>query len=175
MNKVYISIGSNLGDRAAYCAKAVTALKQVPAFHIRRCSSVYVTEPVGFVSENWFYNLVVELDTACSPWEVFLILLKIEFQNGRKKKGVLSDRTLDLDLLLYEDFVLTTRVLSIPHPALDKRRFVLAPLTELNPLGKHPVIKKSFAELLVCLPDQSKVKKLGLLPRQSDKRVEFVI
>ncbi len=151
-----------MGDRAGYCAWALKALQEKEGFHLRRWSSVYLTEPVGFVSKNWFYNLVVELETAYSPWEVLLVLLTIELQAGRRRTGALADRTLDLDLLLYGDLILETDFLALPHPALDKRRFVLTPLTELIPSGKHPITKESFQNLLARLPQRPEVKKLSI-------------
>jgi len=105
---------------------------------------------------------VVELETAYSPWEVLLVLLTIELQAGRQRAETLADRTLDLDLLLYGDLILETDFLSLPHPALDKRRFVLTPLTELNPSGKHPITKESFRDLLARLPRRPEVKKLSI-------------
>jgi 2-amino-4-hydroxy-6-hydroxymethyldihydropteridine diphosphokinase len=141
----------------------VEALRREAAFHLRRVSSIYLTEPEGFVSANWFYNLVVEVETARSPWEVLAVLQRLERCAGRKRTGVVSDRTLDLDLLLYGDLVLQSKTLALPHPRLHERRFVLAPLTEINPSGKHPVIEESFATLLARLPKRPEVKRLASL------------
>ncbi len=142
---------------------AIKALGEKAGFFLRRVSSIYLTEPVGFSSDKWFYNLVIEIETSFSPWEVFLILRALEKKAGRERRGKISDRTLDLDLLLYEDLVLKTDLLTIPHPRLHQRRFVMVPLVEINPLGRHPLMGQQFKTLLAQITDNSQVKRVARL------------
>jgi len=111
---------------------------------------------VGFSSPNWFWNLVCEIKTSFSPPALLLQFWQIEFSLGRKRTGKLSDRTLDLDLLLYEDLVLKGEILCLPHPRLHERAFVLGPLQELIPHEKHPILGVSISSLWEGLPEEEK-------------------
>ena len=164
--KAFVGLGSNLGDRLRYCSEALIALRKTPGIILRRYSRVYLTPPVGFSSPNWFYNLACELETALSPQALLFRLWQIEARFGRRRKGKITDRTLDLDLLLYEGFCAQGSILSVPHPRLHERAFVLFPLAELIPHEKHPILKKSFSSLLAALPPEEKrnIKALSLLP-----------
>jgi 2-amino-4-hydroxy-6-hydroxymethyldihydropteridine diphosphokinase len=101
---------------------------------LRRWSPVYLSPPQGFVSQNWFLNLVAEIKTSLSPWALLFYLWRIEFSCGRKRKGGLSDRTLDLDLIFYDHLVVESPVLRLPHPRFSERDFVLKPLLDLIPV-----------------------------------------
>ncbi len=111
---------------------------------------------MGFSSANWFFNLVCELETSLSPAALLFRLWQIELSCGRIRQGKVADRTLDLDLLLYEDYQGGEGPLIVPHPRLHLRGFVLLPLAELIPQEKHPILKESFAALLAALPPEEK-------------------
>jgi len=115
---------------------------------------------VGFVSPHWFLNLVAEIETSLSPWALLLELWRLECAAGRKRAEGILDRTLDLDLLLYEGVILRSPVLTLPHAHLHRRRFVLLPLTDLSAREKHPLMDQTFAELLASLPPGERVEFL---------------
>lgn len=144
----YIALGSNLGDRERTLRSAITALRQLGS--VDAVSSFYETAPVGIVEQPDFLNAVVALRTLLPPQELMAALLRIEQQHGRDRSASLAKgpRTLDLDLLSYGDSVTETPTLTLPHPSLAERRFVLAPLTEIAPHWRHPVSGKTAAALL---------------------------
>lgn len=152
MAEVYLSIGSNIKPAANICA-AITALKQHYGAVI--LSSVYETEAVGFIGDN-FYNLVIKLNTNDSPDLIAKTLRNIEDQQGRQRTGErFNSRTLDIDLILYDDWVLKTDLLEIPRGEILKYAFVLKPLAELSPEKQHPVIKQSYAQLWAAFDQDS--------------------
>lgn len=132
-------------------------MKALPGTRLVRWSPIYLSEPVGFSSTRWFFNLVAEIETALSPWALVFRLWQIELSQGRKRSGEVADRPLDLDLLLYEDVVLEFPSLTLPHPRMHERLFVLRPLCDLWAWGRHPVLKKSFQELAHALKDQEDI------------------
>ena len=147
----YIALGANLGDRERTLRSAIAALRQLG--RVEAVSSFYETAPVGPVEQPDFLNAVVALRTELPPQQLMAALLRIEQQHGRDRtlsvpKG---PRTLDLDLLSYGDVVMETPTLTLPHPSLADRRFVLAPLTEIAPNWHHPVSAKTSAALLAEL------------------------
>jgi 2-amino-4-hydroxy-6-hydroxymethyldihydropteridine diphosphokinase len=150
-------MGSNLGDRLGYIREAKGKLEQSPEIEIRRCSSVYETEPVGYwvkgqgsrgKEQPWFLNMVIELEIALKPLDLLDFLLGIESHMGRKRDLRRGPRNIDLDLLLYDDVVLNSDKLTLPHPRMHQRRFVLVPLAEIAPKVVHPSSKKTAKELL---------------------------
>lgn len=154
-----IGLGSNLGDRSWYLARARELLASAGV--IESASPIYETEPVDYRDQPDFLNQVVVLRTACAPLELLRLCLSIERALGRERLHARGPRTIDLDLLLYDDLSLDivegTDRLTIPHPRMHQRRFVLVPLCDLLPTGFHPVLGKSFAQLLAEVNDPARV------------------
>jgi 2-amino-4-hydroxy-6-hydroxymethyldihydropteridine diphosphokinase len=160
MNKVFLGIGTNLGERAANLKEAVSKIDEIIG-RVSRASSVYETEPWGFIAEEQFYNMVVETETALSPSGVLGAILMIEAQLGRLRTGEqYSSRSIDIDILFYNDIVMNEESLVIPHPHLHERKFVLVPLCEIASGFVHPVMNKTIAELLESCVDNSEVRKI---------------
>ncbi len=154
MSTAYIALGSNLGNRAHALSSAIRRLSSLG--QVAAVSSLYETEPVGYHDQPAFLNAVVALETQLEPLPLLRGLLAIERQLGRdRSRGPLKGpRTLDLDLLLMGDSIIAAEELSLPHPALAQRRFVLAPLAEIAPALRHPETNRSMADLLALLPDE---------------------
>ncbi|MCM8750119.1 2-amino-4-hydroxy-6-hydroxymethyldihydropteridine diphosphokinase [Thermomicrobiaceae bacterium CFH 74404] len=153
MVRAYIGLGSNLGDRLGYLRGAVRGLAEIGK--IVAVSSLYETTPVGYLDQPWFLNAVVALETGASPEELHRHLLGLEEAAGRERPFPNAPRTLDLDLLFYDDLVLNRPELTIPHPRLHERAFVLVPLFEIAPNLRHPTLHKPVRELLAALGDVS--------------------
>src|SRR5208337_3709957 len=134
----FIGLGSNLGDREAYLETARRALTDGEGIFLIGVSSLYETEPVGYTEQGWFLNQVVEVATGLDPWELLRVLQGIEQDLGRQRLIRWGPRVVDLDLLLYGDIVLNSPELTVPHPRLYERSFVLAPLAEITPDHVHP-------------------------------------
>jgi len=154
---IYLSLGSNLGDRAANLERAIEALAGIGVRVLRR-SSTYETEPVDFLAQPWFLNCVVEAETSVAPRQLLEELQSIERKLGSKKPVPRGPRIIDLDVLFYETAVIHEVGMEIPHPRLAERRFVLVPLAELAPEFRHPVLRKTAAELLASTDDHSAVR-----------------
>jgi 2-amino-4-hydroxy-6-hydroxymethyldihydropteridine diphosphokinase len=159
---VYVSLGSNVGDRQTNLKTAISALESVGK--VTAVSSFHETEPVEFRAQPWFLNCVVKLETEKMPRQLLSALLQIEGQQGRnraaeRRKG---PRTIDLDILLFGSAVIATRNLTVPHPAMHQRRFVLEPLAEIAPEVRHPVFQQTIRDLLNALPAGQTVKRLAL-------------
>jgi 2-amino-4-hydroxy-6-hydroxymethyldihydropteridine diphosphokinase len=128
---------------------------------VRRVSSVYETEPVGVRNQPWFLNVVVEGETELFPVQLLERMQAIEIRLGRRRPAEQGPRTMDIDILLYGDFRIERRDLTVPHPRLSERRFVLEPLVELAPELRHPVSRVTMRELLAATPDRSAVRRLA--------------
>jgi 2-amino-4-hydroxy-6-hydroxymethyldihydropteridine diphosphokinase len=147
-----IGLGSNLGDRQATLAGAIAALAETPGVIVRRVSSFHETEPVGGpAGQGMFLNAAAALETTLDPFALLNVLRGIETRFGRLRIVRWGERTLDLDLLLFDDRVIDTPELTVPHPRLASRRFVLEPLAEVAPDAVDPVTKRTIAELLAGL------------------------
>jgi len=158
IQNAYVGLGSNLGDRAGYMLLAVRGMLDA-GLDVIRLSSIYETEPVEYENQPAFLNMVAELrgSTLPSPDQTLTRLLRIEYALGRKREVHMGPRTIDLDLLIYKDQQLEAEFLTVPHPRLHSRRFVLVPLNELVPNLVHPVLEKSISELLSQTKDRSAV------------------
>jgi 2-amino-4-hydroxy-6-hydroxymethyldihydropteridine diphosphokinase len=169
MKTVYLSLGSNLGNRERNLEAAIQALT-APDLHIRRISSVYETEPVDTFDPRWFLNLVVEAETELFPAPLLWRIGKIERALGRVRTVRNGPRTVDIDILLYSRAVIRSPGLEVPHARMNERRFVLEPLAELAPDLLHPVSRKTIRELLAAAPRQM-VRRLAkplALPRAAE-------
>jgi 2-amino-4-hydroxy-6-hydroxymethyldihydropteridine diphosphokinase len=156
-NLVHLSLGSNVGNRERNLQEAIRRLGT--AGRVTSVSSVYETEPVEFTDQAWFLNCAVALETDQSPENLMATLLHIEQELGRQRTRKKGPRIIDIDILLLGDLVANTPDLTIPHPAIHQRRFVLEPLNEIAPDARHPVLKKSIRELLDELPAGQVVRK----------------
>jgi len=154
----YLSLGSNLGNRENHLHDAIARLQALG--RIVAVSSFYETEPVEFADQPWFLNCVVSLETAETPAQLLATLLAIERDMGRVRTRKKGPRTIDLDILLFGDTILDSPELTIPHPALHQRRFVLEPLAEIAPEAQHPILKKTIRRLWGDLPAGQTVRKL---------------
>jgi 2-amino-4-hydroxy-6-hydroxymethyldihydropteridine diphosphokinase len=155
---VYLSLGSNVGEREANLRAAVAALSAAGVC-VTRVSAFYETEPVDYLEQAWFLNCVVEGETAKAAVELLSSLRKIETRMGSKKLAAKGPRLIDMDILLYGQETIETPELQVPHPRMHLRRFVLVPLAEIAPEVRHPTLKKAVKVLLEQTTDRSAVRR----------------
>jgi 2-amino-4-hydroxy-6-hydroxymethyldihydropteridine diphosphokinase len=155
--KIFLSLGSNLGDREKNLRDAIAAMAAT-GVRVVRTSSIYETEPVDFAEQPWFLNCVIEAQTTLAPRDLLLALRGIESRMGSKKEFAKGPRLLDIDILLYGEATIDKSELLVPHPRMTQRRFVLAPLAELLPQLRHPSWNGTAAELLAQLRDRDVVR-----------------
>jgi 2-amino-4-hydroxy-6-hydroxymethyldihydropteridine diphosphokinase len=161
MSGVYLLIGGNKGDRLDYLRKAVNRIRQNIG-NIIRSSSVYETEPYGFRDKYKFLNQCLLVETYLLPLEILDIIAEIETSLGRiRRAGITQSRTIDIDILFYDDLILNDTGLIIPHPELHKRNFALIPMSEINPGFIHPIFRKSIKNLLEESTDKHQVVKFS--------------
>lgn len=146
-HNVFIGIGSNLGSAKENCQQGINSLKETKKIDIIQCSSFYKTEPVGMQEQNWFINCVVEAKTLLSPENLLFLLKELESKMGRVQTIKWGPRVIDFDILFFDNKIIDTLYLKIPHPLNHKRRFVLEPMGEIAPDLVHPVLNKSIKEL----------------------------
>ncbi len=153
----YLGLGSNLGDKEANCRKAIALLAK--SGRIVRASSLYCTKPMGYAAQDDFINVVVELETGLLPEELLKQCRAIEEELGRMRTVHWGPRTIDVDILLYGLVMIETPELTIPHPLLHTRRFVLVPICEIAPQVFHPKLQKTASDLLLNLHDHQRVTR----------------
>jgi 2-amino-4-hydroxy-6-hydroxymethyldihydropteridine diphosphokinase len=155
----YIGLGSNLGDRAGNMALAIRALLEA-SFVVQKLSAIYETEPLEIESDTYFLNMAAEIRVAnVSATQMMARLLRIEYLLGRRDKSMKKPRTADLDILFFGDQQMESEFLTLPHPRLHLRKFVLCPMAEIAPNFVHPILKKDISELLSACVDTSDVKR----------------
>jgi 2-amino-4-hydroxy-6-hydroxymethyldihydropteridine diphosphokinase len=155
----YVSLGSNLGDRAGNLLLGIRGMMEA-GLPVTRLSSIYESEPVDTFAQPDFLNMVAELGGDLpEPNQMMARLLRVEFLLGRTREVASGPRVIDLDLLLFADHTSATELLTLPHPRMHLRRFVLQPLAELAPLLVHPTLRQTIATLLENLNNQSQVKR----------------
>jgi 2-amino-4-hydroxy-6-hydroxymethyldihydropteridine diphosphokinase len=142
-----------------YIEEAIKEIKKSKEVKICRASAVYETQPVENRDQPWFLNMVLELETSLEPLNLLELLLEIEGQMGRRRTRRYGPRNIDLDLLLYDDLVLNSDKITLPHPRMHERRFVLVPLAEISPQVVHPLLKKNVEKLLEDLTTDSASEK----------------
>ena len=156
MSRIFIGVGSNEGERIEYISKAIRALGATSGIRLMQMATIVETEPIGGPPQGPYLNTVVELETAREPADLLSVLQDIERRMGRTPSMQRwAPRPIDLDILLYDDRVIQAPTLSIPHPRMHERRFVLEPLAQLAPEFIHPVLHLSISRLLTRLPDSS--------------------
>lgn len=164
MALAYLGIGSNVGDKLKNIREMLLALEKTEGINIIKVSSLYCTSPVGPQDQDWFVNGAVLVETALGPSELLERILSIEKGLGRTRDRPWGPRTIDIDILFYEDMVFESDSLKIPHPEAHKRAFVLVPLSEIAGGFIHPVFRQSISELLESLKyEDEKLIYLGSL------------
>jgi 2-amino-4-hydroxy-6-hydroxymethyldihydropteridine diphosphokinase len=158
---VYLSLGSNMGDRAAHLREAIDRLASLG--EVAAVSSFYETEPVEFTAQPWFLNCAVRLSTEKMPRQLLNGVLNIERTMGRRRIKEKGPRLIDIDILLFGKSIVTAKGLNIPHTAMHTRRFVLEPLSEIALEVRHPALKRTIRELLDGLPAGQTVRRVGKL------------
>ncbi len=159
INGKFLLLGSNLGDRKGFLEQARTKLSDRDVL-ISKQSSLYLSPPWGYTQQPYFLNQVICIATELDPALLMALCLQTEQELGRKRAGRYAERTIDIDILYYDDLVMATDMLILPHPRLHTRRFTLIPMTEIAPDFIHPSLKKTQAELLRDCPDTLPVRKL---------------
>jgi 2-amino-4-hydroxy-6-hydroxymethyldihydropteridine diphosphokinase len=162
MANVYFSIGSNLGDKLANIHEAIDLIS-LKAGRLVSCSNIYETPPLGFDSNSLFYNVCIQVSTKNSVEDVLGLTQDIERQIGRKEKsnnGVYASRLIDIDIIFYDQLILKSAFLTVPHERFTERRFVLKPLNDINPSLIDPLSKKTIKELLSECKDESVLTRL---------------
>lgn len=154
----YLSLGSNIGTRKEHLRAAIRRLES--AGRVVRISSFYETKPVEFTDQAWFLNCALALETELKPQQLMGAILRIEREMGRQRTRSKGPRTIDIDILLYGDVVVDSPEVTIPHPAMHERRFVLEPMAEIAPDVRHPVLRKTVRELVDQLPPGQAVRKV---------------
>ena len=155
-NGIFLGLGSNIGDRFSNLKKAIDLLD----LNTEVASSIYETDPVEYLEQPKFLNQVIRVDTALRPLELLSWCHEVEQKLGRTREIIKGPRTIDIDLLFYNDEIINSLDLTVPHPGIPSRKFVLVPMDEIAPDFIHPVLKSSMHELLKKLKDNSGVVRI---------------
>ena len=169
MPYAYIGFGSNVGDRLAHINQALQCLSGAESTLLVQVSSIYETQPVGYDKQNWFLNGVVAVETNLAPQHLLDLLKRVEEQIGRQHRIRWGAREIDLDLLIYDQLCINTPNLTIPHPEMHQRRFVLAPFAEIAPDTIHPSLQQTIQNLLCQLTDEKVVRQVATPPLKREK------
>jgi 2-amino-4-hydroxy-6-hydroxymethyldihydropteridine diphosphokinase len=160
MTTVYLAMGTNVGNREENLRRALVLLAEA-GVKIKKTSSIYETEPVDYLEQDWFLNGVLEAETELTPKDLLRTLRGIESAMGSKKAFAKGPRLIDLDILLYGEQTIQTPELQVPHPRMLKRKFVMVPLVEIAPELRHPSWKANAKEILGQIADRSGVRKFA--------------
>ncbi|MBT4127885.1 MAG: 2-amino-4-hydroxy-6-hydroxymethyldihydropteridine diphosphokinase [Nitrospina sp.] len=159
-HRALIGVGSNIGLAAQNCKKAIELVNKSESVNVTAQSSLYESQPVGKTNQPWFVNSTIEVYTKLGPEELLQYLLNIEQEFGRIRKEKWGARIIDLDILDYEGKIINSKTLTLPHPEMAQRRFVLEPLSEIAGETVHPLEKKTILDLLKEIPKTPVVKKI---------------
>ena len=165
MAHAYIGFGSNIDDRLNYITQALQLLLTADNVSLIKVSSLYETEPVGYEEQGWFLNGVVAIETGLSVHELLPLLKKVERDVGRQHRARWRPREVDLDLLIYDQCSINTPNLTVPHPEMHQRSFVLVPFAEIAPTMLHPILGQNIRTLLSNLNDEKTVKLIAPPPK----------
>jgi len=168
----YIGIGSNINDKVLQCEKAISEIIKIDSHKLLAQSPLFRTQPMGYISQDWFVNGVIKIETDLEPLDLLRSLKAIEFQMGRSETFRWGPRSIDLDILFFDDREIQTEELQVPHPRLHERQFVLIPLSKIDRSLVHPALKKTVGELLESLNEDQGVEKLKSLPTSLYQREE---
>ena len=164
MAHAYIGFGSNIDDRLNYITQALQLLLEADNVSLIQISSLYETEPVGYEEQDWFLNGVIAVETGLLVHELLTLLKEIEGEVGREHRARWGPREVDLDLLIYDQDCINTPDLTVPHPEMHQRSFVLVPFTEIAPDILHPILQQDIRTLLSNLNDEKTVKLVAPPP-----------
>jgi 2-amino-4-hydroxy-6-hydroxymethyldihydropteridine diphosphokinase len=157
LTTAHLSLGSNVGARQSHLQEAQDRLAKIG--RVLAVSSLYETEPVEFTEQPWFLNCAIAVETNCTPRQLMAAILQIEQEMGRRRVQKKGPRSIDIDILLFGQEIIESKDLTVPHPAMHHRRFVLEPLAEIAPQAMHPLLKKTIRELADALPAGQAVRK----------------
>lgn len=156
-----LSLGANIGDRQRTIARAIEMIAETPGISLLKSSALYATDPVGYLEQPEFINSAAVIRTTLAPEQLLERLREIELTLGRVRRQKWHEREIDIDIILIDDLVIRTERLTVPHPEMQHRAFVLVPLTEIAPEAGHPLLRKTVREILGDLADTGGIRMMG--------------